>query len=83
MQGRISHHFREYAAETPDVHGHGVTFGTQEDFGSAVPEGDHLVGVVANGYGEGSGQAEVCQLYDSVIIEQKVLRLQVSMEYTM
>ncbi len=66
----VSHHFREYASKTPHVHCHWVTFGTQQDLGGAVPEGDHLVRVVSNGHGEGPGQTEIGQLYDSVVVEQ-------------
>ena len=38
------------------------------------------MGVVTNGDGEGPSQAEVGQLYDSVVVEEEVLRFQISME---
>ena len=76
----LAHHFREDAAEAPDVDGGGVGLGAEEDLWRAVPERDDLVGVGADGEGEGAGEAEVGELDGAAVVDEQVLRLEVAVE---
>ena len=76
----LAHHFREDAAEAPDVDGGGVGLGAEEDLWCAVPERDDLVGVGADGEGEGAGEAEVGELDGAAVVDEQVLRLEVAVE---
>ena len=83
MHSLLAHHFREDAAEAPDVDGGGVGLGAEEDLGGAVPQRDDLVRVRPDGEGEGARQAEVCELDGAAVVDEQVLRLEVAVEDAM
>jgi hypothetical protein len=74
-------HLGKDAADRPDVHGHGVVPGAEEDLGGPVPKSDHLVGVGADGDAKGPGEAKVGELEDAVPVDQHVLGLHVPVQH--
>ena len=79
-KGTLEDHLGEDAPEAPDIDGHGVRLGSEENLWRSVPQGDDLVSVAPLRHREGSGQAEVSQLDDAELVEQQVLRLKVPVE---
>lgn len=53
--------FCEDEAHRPDVDGGAVGFGTEEEFGRAVPTGDDVAGHAAVGVGEGAGETKIAE----------------------
>ncbi len=54
--------------------------GAEQHVGGSVPEGDHLVAVCFSGHTLGTGQSEVGQLQLALVVDEQVLRLQVSVQ---
>lgn len=73
----------EDAADGPDVDRGGVVLGAEEHLRCAIPQGDHLVRVGANGDGERAGQAKVRELEDTGAVDQQVLGLEVAVHDAM
>ena len=74
-------HLSKDAASRPEVNAEGVVLLAEQDLGAAVPESNHLVSVRFDGKPERSRKSEVGQLNGlSVVANQQVLRLQVSVE---
>lgn len=55
---------------------------TKQDLGGAVPQGDDLVGVGAQGDTEGAGKTEIRQLEVTLAVDQQVLGLEVAVQNT-
>ena len=70
----------EYASGRPRVDGGRVVLGAEEHVGRPVPQGDHFGAEAVDWDAEGAGQAEVGQLQLVVLVDQKVLRLEVAVE---
>lgn len=71
----------EDASHRPDVDRGVVVLGAHEDIWSSVPKGDYLMGEVFHRNSKGTSQPEICQLQNTLAIDEQVLRLQISMEY--
>lgn len=54
----------------------------EENLGGTVPQSDDLMGVCANWDAEGAGKTEVGELHGSRLVDEKVLRLEVTVEDT-
>lgn len=65
---------------SPDVDGASVLVGAEQDLRRPVPQGDDLVRVHADGDAEGARQAEVGDLDGAVLVDQKILGLQIPEE---
>ena len=70
----------ENAADGPHVDLTAVVLEAEEDFGGSIPESDDFVSVGFDGDGEGPGEAEVCDFDSEVVVDEDVLRLDVSMD---
>ena len=83
--GRADEHLAEYAAHAPHVHALGVLGRGEQDLGRPVPARRHVLGerrigvlVVVRLVRERTRQAEVAQLHVTLLVEQYVRRLLVS-----
>ena len=79
-EGAARVHFGHDAAGGPDVDAGVVGARAEEDIRGAVPEGDDFVGEGVDGDAEGAGEAEVGEFELAFVIDEEVLRLQVSVE---
>ncbi len=79
-EGAARVHFGHDAAGGPDVDAGVVGARAEEDVRGAVPEGDDFVGEGVDGDAEGAGEAEVGEFELAFVIDEEVLRLQVSVE---
>ena len=75
-------HLREYATDRPHVDSHLVATGAEKNLGGAVPKRDDLVGVGARRYAERAGEAKVGQFQVALLVDEKVLRLKVTVQDT-
>lgn len=73
--------FGEDAASRPAVDGGGVQFGAEQHVRWPVPKGDHFGRKTSHRDSKGSSQPKVGQLELATLVDQKVLRLQVSMQH--
>ena len=80
-QGPSRVHFSHDAAGGPDVDAGVVGSRAEEDVGSAVPEGDDLVGEGVDRNAECSGQTEIRELELALVVDEEILGFQVSMEH--
>jgi len=71
------------AANAPNVDGRGILFGTQEDFWRTVPQGHDFVGVRFDGKSEGSCQPKISKFNITILVNEKVLGLQVAVHHAM
>lgn len=71
-------HFCENAANRPYVNGSAILFLAEEDLRSSVPESNNFMSVGFHWEAKGSCKTEVSKLDVAVLIDKKVLRLQVS-----
>ena len=55
---------------------------TEEDFRSTVPESNYFVSVSFDGKTESASKTEISKFYDSILVDQQVLRLKVSMHHS-
>uniref|UniRef100_A0A147BDZ8 Putative secreted protein n=1 Tax=Ixodes ricinus TaxID=34613 RepID=A0A147BDZ8_IXORI len=74
-------HLNEDARDAPNVNGGGVAGRAEQYLRGPVPERDNLVGVHPDRDAEGPGQPKVGQLNVALLVDEKVLRLQISVEY--
>jgi hypothetical protein len=70
----------EDAPYRPNVNGKRVLLLSEENFWGPVPESFDFVGEGPDRDAESSGKTEICELYHSVFIDEKVLGLQVSVD---
>jgi len=75
-------HLGEDAANGPHVDASGVLATTEQNFGRAVPEGNDFVGVSAERNTKSASQTEISQLQVALLVDEQVLRLQVTMQDT-
>ena len=73
-------HLGEDTADGPHVDTSGVLAATEQNFGRAVPESDDLVSVGAERDAEGASETEIGQLQVTLLVDEQVLRLQVTVE---
>lgn len=73
-------HLGEDAANGPHVDTSGVLAATEQNFGRAVPESDDLVGVSAERNTKGASQTKIGQLQVALLVDEQVLRLQVTVQ---
>lgn len=73
-------HLGEDAANGPHVNTSGVLAATEQNFGRAVPESDDLVGVSAERNTKGASQTKIGQLQVALLVDEQVLRLQVTVQ---
>lgn len=81
-EGLAGSHLGEDAADGPHVDTSGVLAATEQDFGRAVPESDDLVSVSAERNTESAGQTKIGQLEVAFLVDEQVLRLQVTVQNT-
>ena len=75
-------HLCEDAPSRPQVHSQGVGSLSKQDLGAAVPQSDDLVGVSFNREAKSAGKSKISQLNVlTVLVDEQVLRFQVSVEY--
>lgn len=77
-QGALVDHLDKDGADGPNVHSRRVLALAKEDLGRAVPQGDHLVGVLADGDDKGACEAKVGNLEGAMAVDEQVLRLHVA-----
>jgi hypothetical protein len=84
---RVSHkqwllfdHLCKNATNRPDINTKRVLLLSQEDFRSSVPKGFDFMGQSTNRYTEGSSKTKISKLDLSILINQEILRLQISMD---
>jgi len=75
-------HFSENAPHRPHVNAGRILTTAEQDLRGAVPEGDDLVGVGAKGDAEGAGETEIGELEVSILVNKKVLGLEVAVKNT-
>lgn len=75
-------HLGEDAANGPHVDTSGVLTTTEQNFWRAVPESDDLVSVSAERNTECAGQTKIGQLQVAFLVDEQVLRLQVTVQDT-
>ena len=75
-------HLGEDAANGPHVDTSRVLTTTEQNFGRAVPESDDLVSVSAERNTECAGQTKIGQLQVAFLVDEQVLRLQVTVQDT-
>lgn len=80
-QGLALRHFGENAPDGPHVDARGVLLAAQEDLRRPVPERDHLVRVRPERHAERPGKPEVGDLQVPLLVDQQVLRLEVSVQH--
>ena len=73
-------HLGEDAADGPHVDTSGVLATTEKDLRCAVPESDDLVGVSAERNTKGASQTKIGQLQVALLVDEQVLRLQVTVQ---
>ena len=73
-------HLGEDAANGPHVNTSGVLAATEQNFGRTVPESDDLVGVSAERNTKGASQTKIGQLQVALLVDEQVLRLQVTVQ---
>ena len=79
-EGPAGVHFCHYAACRPDVDTGVVGAGAEEDVGGAIPEGDNFIGERIDGDAEGTGEAKVSKFELAFVVDQEVLRFEVTVE---
>lgn len=72
-------HLRKNASNAPDINRSGVALTTKKNLRGAIPESNDFVCVDANGNTERASKTEISQLDGAVVIEQKILWLQIAM----
>ncbi len=82
-QGLAGAHLGKDAADRPHVDAGGVLAAAEQNLRGAVPEGDDLVGVGAQGDAERAGQAEVGELEVALAVDQQVLGLEIAVQDAM
>lgn len=70
----------EDAARTPHVNAGGVQLGPEQDVRGAIPECDHLGAVTSHRDPEGPGQTKVCKFQLPILVDQKILRFEISVK---
>ena len=75
-------HLSKDGTDRPHVHASGVLSSTKQDLWSTIPKGDDLMGIASQRNAEGSSKTEISQLEISILVNQQVLGLQVTMQYT-
>ena len=73
-------HLGEDAANGPHVDTSGVLAATEQNFRRAVPECDDLVSVSAERNTKGASQTKIGQLQVALLVDEQVLRLQVTVQ---
>lgn len=73
-------HLGKDAAYRPHVDTSGILAATKQNFRSAVPKSDNLVGVGAQRNTKGAGQTEISKLQVTVAVNQQVLRLEIAVQ---
>ena len=79
-EGPAGVHFCHYAACRPDVDAGVVGAGAEEHVGGAVPEGDNFIGERIDGDAEGPGEAKVGEFELAFVVDQEILRFEVTVE---
>lgn len=78
-----THHFCKNTTKTPDINRRGIKFATQQDFRCSVPQSHNFMSVCAHRHAKCTSQPKVCQFDVTSSIYQKVLWLQIPVQYTM
>lgn len=73
-------HLCHDTSSRPDVDAGVVGPATQEDVGGAIPQGDDLVRERVNGDTEGPGKTKIAELELALLVDEEILRLEVSVE---
>lgn len=79
-KGPAGVHFGHDAAGGPDVDAGVVGARTEQDIGSAIPEGDDFVGEGVDGDAKGSRKTEIGELELTFVVDEKILGLEVAMQ---
>ena len=79
-EGPAGVHFCHYATCRPDVDAGVVGAGAEEDVGGAVPEGDNFIGERIDRDAEGPGEAKVGEFELAFVVDQEILRFEVTVE---
>mmetsp|Transcript_26799 Transcript_26799/g.62588 ORF Transcript_26799/g.62588 Transcript_26799/m.62588 type:complete len:228 (+) Transcript_26799:1004-1687(+) len=75
-------HLPEDAANAPEIHRSGILPRSHEDVGRAIPQRHHLVGVAAHRNAKSPRQTEIRQFELTRLVDQQILRLQISVQHT-
>lgn len=75
-------HFGHDAASGPYVDTRIVRSASKKDIGGAVPQSHDFVGKCVDGDAKGARQAKIAELQQPLAVDEKVLRLQVSMKHS-
>jgi len=70
----------EDAAGAPHVYAGCVQLGPEQDIRGAIPERDHLGAVTSHWDPEGPGQTKVCEFQFPILVDQKILRFEISVK---
>jgi hypothetical protein len=79
-QGLARAHLGEDAADGPHVDACRVLATAEQDFGRAIPQGDDLVRVGAQGHAKGAGETKIGELEIAVLVDEEVLWLEIAMQ---
>ena len=79
-EGLAGSHLGEDAPNGPHVDTGRVLATTKQNFGRAVPESNYFVGVSAERNTEGASQTEIGQLQVALLVNEQVLRLEVTVQ---
>lgn len=71
-------HFCENTSDRPNIDRSGILFLTEQDLWCSVPESDNFMSVSLDWETKGSSQSEICQLNVTVLVNEQVLRFEVS-----
>lgn len=77
-EGLLLDHFSEDATDGPDVNTERVLLLAQENFRGSIPESFDFVGQSLDGDTKSSGKTEISELDGTILVDQKILGLQVS-----
>lgn len=70
----------EDASKRPNIHRSGVFVFAKQNLRCPIPQRDHFVSVLLDGYVEGASQPKIGQLYSFfLLVDQNVLRFEIPM----
>mmetsp|Transcript_34817 Transcript_34817/g.81239 ORF Transcript_34817/g.81239 Transcript_34817/m.81239 type:complete len:241 (-) Transcript_34817:420-1142(-) len=79
-EGSSRRHLCDYTTDAPHIHWQTVYMASEQDLGGAVPDCHDFVSVLAKGHPKWSCQPKVCDLQAQSLVDQEVLRFEITMQ---